>query len=344
MTKESEERHKMQQASLAGEAANELAEKAPLIARFRQLCMAKGIPIEDNAFSYIPQIGVIAASPGLVTRLHPDVSTDKDGLYDFQGLSAAYTKQLFAPGYLYGEQFMLMAHPYFRRGFYPGAAFPPRFVDLFWRLETPAIQKSIALDRDRVRINVDNSMYMEFDTWYGPKFKRDIHSIPDDVVKLAPPGDLQPFDISFLFNDVCATDIKWSSQGRIKSFYAEEFNTENITVRIDGGKYHPARYIHAEFDLDRGEFRHFDGSLHFYSPEDYQARRYSDFHYNAKNRRLIKSRSLKLFRMDGRIPPDDWIEFVSHYFERNPLIFEYFEGSLPRHTAEMIDILRKRDG
>lgn len=233
-----------------------------------------------------------------------------------------------------------MAHPYFRRGFHPLAAFPPRFLELFWKLEAAAIDKFLALGPERFRINVDNSTYMERDTWYGARFNKDIRLISDEIVKMAPPGRVY---ISFLFDDVCALDIKWSTKGNIKSFYAEEFQTEGETVSVKGALYHPARYIHAEFDLNKGEFIHFDGALHFYSPEDYQARVFSDFNYNEKSERPIKTRSQKLFRMDGKIPIEIWMEFVSRFFTGDPLVFEYFEGAYPKHITEMIDVIRKNN-
>lgn len=37
---------------------------------------------------------------------------------------------------------------------------------------------------DRVRINVNDSAYIEMDTWYGAKFNKDISQIQDGISKL----------------------------------------------------------------------------------------------------------------------------------------------------------------
>lgn len=92
---------------------------------------------------------------------------------------------------------MAMAHGYFRRGFYYANNFAPRFIELFWNIDDSDIEQYISLDFDRVRINVDNSMYMEFDTWYGAQFDKDIIKITNNIGKLKPPLDLDDYYISF---------------------------------------------------------------------------------------------------------------------------------------------------
>src|SRR5699024_4796951 len=79
-----------------------------------------------------------------------------------------------------------------------------------------------------------------------------------------------------------------SQNTRVKAFQAEEFKQDYITLKYDGQTYHPVKYIHAEYDLDKGYFKHFDGALHLYTPEEYFARRDQDFHYNLKNPIQIK--------------------------------------------------------
>lgn len=94
---------------------------------------------------------------------------------------------------------MVMAHPYFRRGHYKAANFAPRFIDLFWNFKSANCEKYIAIDNHRVRINVNNNMYLEFDTGYGAKFKSTMNDIEDGIVKLRPPLQLQSTDIDFFW-------------------------------------------------------------------------------------------------------------------------------------------------
>jgi hypothetical protein len=271
--------------------------------------------------------------------LHESLKRDKEGLLKFDGLTKNFELKRFATGYLFSEKFMLMAHPYFRRGYHQINNFAPRFVELFWAHNDPKVEKYIALDFDSARINVDNSGYIELDRWFGAKFDKVIADIPDGNVKLSPPLDLGD-SVDFFFANAYALDIKWSTKDGIKSFQAEEFKTENITIIKDGEEYFPVRYIHAEFDIEKGYFRHFDGAIHFYTLDEYLDRRDSDFNYNSKNNKHIKTLSEKLFKMNGIVTIDTWIEFTSHFLTGNPLVFEYFEGQYPSHLIEIIEKIR----
>lgn len=325
------------------EAKKELAEYADVISSFKQLCSLKGLTLNDTNFTYIQSIGIVASYTNLVGYLCSDLEKDKEGLIDFSFLSERFEKRPFSSGFLYGENFMLMAHPYFRRGHYPNANFSPRFIDLFWKFSKPDIDSYISIDYDRVRINVDNKMYMEADTWFGAVFNKDIASIKDETVKLKPPSDLEDFHISFFFHDAYSLYVKWKTKNGIKSFYSEEFKTESQTIKVDGKDFYPVKYVHAEFDLKKNHFRHFDGAIHLYTAEEYLARRDSDFNYNSKNDVQIKTRSEKLFKLNGNVTVDTWIEFTSHFHTGNPLVIEYFEGKYPDHIQDMLQTVRKNN-
>ena len=96
------------------------------------------------------------------------------------------------------------------------------------------------------------------------------------------------------------------------------------------------RYAHAEFDLEQNYFRHFDGAIHFYTQEEYYDRRDSDFNYNSKNDVKIKTLSEKIFKFNGKIGIEFWIEFLGHFMTGNPLVIEYFEGKYPEHIENII--------
>lgn len=134
-------------------------------------------------------------------------------------------------------------------------------------------------------------------------------------------------------------DIKWSSKDGIKVFQAEEFKVEKSRIIKNGKEYHPVKYLHAEFDIEAGSFRHFDGAIHFYTEDEYYQRRDQDFNYNFKNHLQLKTLSQKLFKINGQIEITDWVTLVSHYLTGNPLVFEYFEGKLPDRILQIIDKL-----
>jgi hypothetical protein len=323
--------------SLIDEEKQKLLDNKDLINSFKKFVSQYNVELKDKDFRYFNSVGIVATYPNLITYFHNQLIPDKEGLMDFDLLSEIYEKKRFAKGYLYAEKYMLMANSYFRRGFYYPNCFEPRFIELYWNLKLPNSKLFISLDLNRVRINVDNSMLLEYDTWYGAKFNKIISEIKDDVVKLRPPLDLDDFDISFFFSDSYALDIKWYTKDNIKTFQAEEFKTENIKVEKDGIEYFPVRYVHAEFDLNENYFRHFDGAIHFYTESEYLRRRDSDFNYNSKSNSHIKTKSEKLFKINGEIDIETWIEYTSHFFSKNSLVFEYFEGKYPDHIIEFLE-------
>jgi hypothetical protein len=235
-----------------------------------------------------------------------------------------------------------LAHPHFRRGYHGLNNYAPLFIALFWQFEGPAVSKYIALDQDRVRISLDNSVYVELDTWFGAPFDARVAAIPNGMCKLRPPLDIDQRYISTFFADSYCLDIKWSRQGSIKTFQALELKSEDIKLEIMGKVFFPARYIHAEFDINAGTFRHFDGAMQYYSEEEYFLRRDSDFNYNAKNHAQIKAQSRKLFKLNGAVQVHAWVELCCHYFAGSPLAFEYFSGAYPQHVSEALERIRAR--
>lgn len=337
---EREERIEKYKKFLIEEQERELQDNSELIQNFLQYCKKKKIPISEKNIEYIPTIGIVANYPNLVNLLNNKIQVDKEELVSFDVLEKEFTKQRFASGYLISEMYMAMANSYFRRGHYEKNAFAPRFIELYWNYSSSKNDKYISLDFDRVRINVDNRMLIELDTWYGAKFEENISDIEDGIVKLTPPLDLEKFDIKLFFNDVHSLNIKWYTKENIKVFQAEEFKQETEKIIKNGIEYYPAKYIHAEFDKLTGTFRHFDGAIHFYTENEYLQRRETDFNHNDKSDLQIKTLSQKLFKVNGEIEIKDWVELTSHFLTGNPLILEYFEGKLPDRIIEIISKLR----
>jgi len=114
-------------------------------------------------------------------------------------------------------------------------------------------------------------------------------------------------------------------------------------LRIDEELYFPVRYIHAEFDMNTNTFRHFDGAFHFYTEQEYYQRRDSDLNYNKKEYSQIKSRSKKLFKINGQISTETFVDLTSHFFSKNPLIYEYFTDQYPQHINEILEKIRNNN-
>lgn len=316
--------------------AEKLEESAPIVDAFIDYCASKGVELTHTDFDFVQTTGIVAKSPGLLFRLIGEILIERDGLLPFKTLLDHFSLTGCQEGYVNCGNFLAMAHPYFRRGLGEINNFAPRFIEKFWAFPTESVSSFIALDEDRVRINVDGRCYFEADTWYGAQFSEDVVGIPTGVTKLRPPPDLSPSIVSFFFANAYALDVKWTQEGNIKTFQALELKTEDVKFQTADGDIHPARYIHAEYDLTLGAFRHFDGAVQHFTAKDYFGRRDSDFNYNAKNAMQIKASSKKLFKFNGRIETSEFVDMCCHFLAGNPLSIEYFEGKYPEHVTDTI--------
>lgn len=303
---------------------------------FIDFCDQKGLYLSQDDFKYIQTIGIIVQSKGILAKIQPALIRDKEGLVSWSKANDLYTIKEFNEGYLYADNYMAMASSLFRRGFHSLNNWAPRFVDLFWSLDKSNIEAFIALDFDRVRINVNDLCYAEADTWYGAPYHNNISEIKDSVVKLVPPPQLNSRYVELFFRSAYALDIEWYTHSNIKTFQALEFKTEGITIHKNGHEYHPVRYVHAEYNLDTNHFRHFDGAIQYLTSDEYYARRDTDFNHNRKAGVHLKPMSEKLFKFNGNINIEMWKEFTSHFFTGNPLIYEYFSGKYPDYVKDML--------
>ena len=322
---------------------DELKNNPTRVSRFIDLCSDMDISISTEDLDYNPVIGLHADKEGILSALLPSIETDKDGLYSVEDLLQKISAEKIQPGFLKTSDFILIASPLFRRKFHRQNNFAPHFIALFWGINNLYLDAYIALDADRVRIDDGSMCYMEKDTWYGAPFKEDISRISDGVVKLAPPVDLRDEYTSFVFNDAFSLEVKWTTKDNIKTFQAIEFHNDKVFVTRNGVKLHPARYLHGEYDINQSIFRHFDGAIQYFTEEEYLARRASDFNYDQKSKSQLKAGYEKIFKINGKLDIDKWVELCSHFFTGNPLIHEYFTGELPKHTSESVEKLRRAD-
>lgn len=330
-------------AGLEKQSRERLAESSEQISRFAALAASKGLVLGAEAFEYIQTTGIVAKARGIARTLLGPITAERDGLLSFDEIARRLPPSPHSEGYFVGPDFLLMAHTCYRRGMHRLNNWAPRFIELFWQFDGPGLTKYIAIDEDRVRIDVDRLGYFEADTWYGAPFEEEIRNIKIGIVKLRPPVDIESRHVSLLFADAYCLDVKWSESGGIKSFQALEMKGESTTVEVGGLRYFPARYLHAEFDLSENCFRHFDGAIQLFTEEEYFRRRDADFNVTKKDLAHIKARSSKVFKINGPLGTKKWVEFCCHFFAANPLAFEYFSGEYPKHVTEVLARIRSKE-
>jgi hypothetical protein len=262
-------------------------------------------------------------------------------LRSFSELKKSFEFMNFQPGCLRADRFVVMASPFFRRSFSGQNNFAPDFIAKFWAVEDSEIDAYIAVDENRVRLSVKDRFYMERDAWYGAKFNGNIAEIRLGMAKFTPPPDILESVQGFAFANAFALNVKWSESNGIKTFQALELKSARVTHEINGVKFHPARYLHAEFDLQKNTFRHFDGAIQFFTDEEYRLRCNSDFNHDFKNRTAIKARSTKLFKFNGSFDVTFWTEFCCQFFHANPLIHEYFTSKYPDYVVRILDRMQE---
>jgi len=327
-------------AEIEKQSQKRLAEATDLIKKFMVLAASKGVILDAESFEYAQTVGIVAKARGIAGAFLGPIRLERDGLLPFNEIASRFPPSRNYEGCFVGPDFILMAHPYYRRGMHPINNWAPRFIELFWHFNELGTEKYIAIDPDRVRVDVEGPYYIEDDTWFGAPFDQDIRNIKLGIVKLRPPIDIDPHLVSFFFASAYCLDIKWSESNGIKSFQALEIKTEDITIEIEGVNYFPARYLHAEFDLVANCFRHFDGAIQLFTEDEYFQRRDSDFNMTMKSSAHIKARSSKVFKINGSLGTKDWVELCCHFYSANPLTFEYFSGEYPKHISEALEKIR----
>jgi len=312
-----------------------------VITNFIHFCKSKGVELDDSNFNYIRRIGLVACYPNLLNLIDERIEVDKEGLIPTKVINELYPNKTTKTAHSLCENYFIMAHPYFRRGLYEEANWAPHFIAMFWGYDHNKIDSYVAVDMDRVRIDMSKSEYMEFDTWYGANFTSEIKDVKDGLVKIRPPMDIDSSTLSFMFKNAYSLDVYWYTKDKIKTVQIAAFSDETISIDVDGENLFPVKYVHAEFDLATNTFRHFDGAIHLYNQDDYLARRDSDFNYNYKGKKLIKSKAKKLFKLNGEVEVKSWIELTAHFFTGNPLIVEYFEGKYPDWLENALNKMRQ---
>jgi hypothetical protein len=204
-------------------------------------------------------------------------------------------------GGIFYRDFVLHYHHLLRRGYMsnPNFDFLGAFAQ-YVRASAAANKFRIAIDHSRIMERRWFQNLVEMDTWRGPPF--DASALDDPAaVGLTVVGRNQD-SLFRLTNSLLFTDFLWTFRDGIKTFQAEEVSDVGYLF----GSYNLNRYVHAERDIARGVLRHFDGAVKVYRKEDYAAR--VSTHLPEVPRSFAKP---KLFRIDGNVAVDGWIDLVS---------------------------------
>lgn len=216
-------------------------------------------------------------------------------------------------GIIYKDH-VLHYHQFLRRGFTsnPNFDFLGRFISYYRETSGGNIFR-IAIDPLRLMPKEHFLHIAEFDAWFGPDFDRskldDINEVGLTVKKRIKPSI---FDLT---NNLDRTEFYWSYRDSIKTLEIEEISDIDFTYN----GYNINRYAHCERDIERGLLRHLDGAVKVYT-NNYADRCSTQLPSEARCGSYIK-----LFRIDGDIDVDRWLDLTAHFFKGNEMILEYFD-------------------
>ena len=269
------------------------------------------VAVVQEGYISFRQVVASGTSDSKVLKTYPNLRErmDRDGL-----LYIDETLKLFDGGIEYKDH-ILHYHQFLRRGYgsNPNFDFLGRFIRHY--LQTKNInQFRIAIDHSRLMPKEFYRHIAELDRWFGPDFDRNKLDNPNAVgltIKVRNRPSI--FDLS---NNLDRTEFYWSHRNGIKTFEVEEISSEGYTF----GPYYLNRYAHSERDTDRKVLRHFDGAVKVYVEDSYTDRMASQMPTEFKCYKKVK-----LFRIDGDIDVEEWIELLAHFYKANEMIIEYFD-------------------
>lgn len=249
-----------------------------------------------------------------VLRVYPELENklDSDGLLRIDdGLRLADR------GIFYRDH-VLQYHWFFRGGDHGSS---PN-TDFLWRFRQ---YHGDTKDRNLFAIAIDHSRLMpkeayadliELSAWYGPRFSQEVLDDPR-AVGLAVVGREQSPYFSLLGpSSLERTEFYWQHADGVKTFEAEEISTREQLY----DPYYLNRYVHAERDIENRRFRHFDGAIKAYSKDRYERR------LAARIPREDRSQHKnKLFRIDGAVDADRWLDLTAFFFRGNEMVLRYFD-------------------
>ncbi len=173
----------------------------------------------------------------------------------------------------------------------------------------------IAVDHSRLMAKEAYEQIYELSTWFGPRFGREklddprvegLTVVVRDEPELFAMGGTSSLE---------RTEFYWKHDDGIKTLEIEEISTREHVL----DNRYLNRYLHAERDAGARRLRHFDGAVKVYPRDRYEGRLWVHLPHGERCRKV------KLFRIDGDVDVERWLDMVGHFFSGNEMVLEYFD-------------------
>lgn len=246
---------------------------------------------------------------GIVGKIFPEIlSESHDGLYPLKML------QPILPGVYKKGDFLIFAHPYFRRNLSRINVLNTDFLSRLEGLKDSPLDIKIAIDLDMIGLYGTQCENREYQYWWGPTFNNDLSNIQNGVARF----ENENYDE--LMSNIRQTEFSWYTQDGRKTFECEEI-TDIPNIMKDKEEYYGCRFTHSMLNSETGLPYHLDGAIRAYNDEKMISR--LDVSLVQTERDTIYT---KIWRIDNEIQIPVWKELITHYYRDNHLIGEYFGG------------------
>lgn len=260
-----------------------------------------------------------------VLKIYPELR-DK---FDEDGLLCVDDDFTLHDGGIEYREHMLHYHQLLRRGYTsnPNFDFTGRFL-IYYQQTKSCNRFHIAIDHRRIMPKELYSQIIELDTWFGPSFNREKLDDPNAVgLTVIKRNKDSLFELT---NSLDRTEFFWSHRNDIKTFEIEEVSDIGFSFE----RYYINKYVHSDRNIEHKVTRHIDGAAKVYLKDNYPNRISTHMPTEFKCHKKIK-----LWRIDGGIDLDSWIQLTSLFYKGNEMIIEYFN---PEEFVQVFD-LRVRD-
>jgi hypothetical protein len=246
---------------------------------------------------------------GIVGKVFPEILNEShDGLYPLKML------QPVLPGVYKKGDFLIFAHPYFRRNLSRINTLNAAFLSRLEGLKDTELDVKIAIDLDMIGLCGTQRESREYQYWWGPSFDNNLSNIQNGVARF----ENENYDE--LMSNIRQTEFSWYTQDERKTFECEEI-TDIPNIVSNGEEYYGCRFTHSMLDSETRLPYHLDGAIRAYTDEKMLTR--LDVSLVQTERDTVYT---KIWRIDNQIQIEIWKELITHYYRDNHLVGEYFGG------------------